>query len=154
MRRSPRSSAPTRSSATSRRSSWTGRKRRRGATTTASRRGALRRLERALELDPDHEKALWIGGFAAVQNGRTDIAAARWERLLAGQAPGSREAFIVTELLARIRDTGDAAPAARSGAAGSTGATEPADSGEPSDFSEPADSSENQRVREESRRSR
>ena len=104
--------------------------------------GALRRLERALELDPDHEKALWIGGFAAVQNGRTDIAAARWERLLAGQTPGSREAFIVTELLARIRDTGDAAPAARSGAAGSTGATEPADSGEPSDFSEPADSSE------------
>jgi len=61
---------------------------------------ALAHLDRALELDPDHEKALWLGGFAAAQNRRTDIAVARWERLLARQPPGSREASIVTEMLA------------------------------------------------------
>ena len=76
---------------------------------------ALGRLDRALELDPDHEKALWLGGFAAVQSGRADIAIARWERLLAIQPPDSREASIVSELLARVRSIGDAAPAARSG---------------------------------------
>ena len=82
---------------------------------------ALDRLDRALELDPDHEKALWLGGFAAAQNGRPDTAVARWERLLARQAPGSREESIVTELLARVRGAGDPPPAARSAAPGSTG---------------------------------
>ena len=67
---------------------------------------ALGRLERALEIDPDHEKALWLGGFAAAQDGRADIAVARWERLLAIQPPDSREAAIVSELLARIRGMG------------------------------------------------
>ena len=81
----------------------------------------LDRLDRALELDPDHEKALWLGGFAAAQNGRTDTAVARWERLLARQPPGSREESVVTELLARVRGAGDTTPAARSGAAGSAG---------------------------------
>ena len=85
---------------------------------------ALRRLDRALELDPDHEKALWLGGFAAAQNGRTDIAIARWERLLALQAAGSREESIVTELLAQLRGTGDTTPAASSDATESTQSTE------------------------------
>ncbi len=80
----------------------------------------LDRLDRALELDPDHEKALWLGGFAAAQNGRTGTAVARWERLLAHQPPGSREESVVTELLARVRSAGDTTPAARSGAAGPT----------------------------------
>ena len=82
---------------------------------------ALDRLDRALELDPDHEKALWLGGFAAAQNGRTDTAVARWERLLARQPPGSREASIVTEVLAQVRDTGNTTPAARSGTAEPSG---------------------------------
>ena len=82
---------------------------------------ALDRLDRALELDPDHEKALWLGGFAAAQNGRPDTAVARWERLLARQAPGSREESIVTELLARVRGAGDPPPAARSAAPGPAG---------------------------------
>ena len=85
-------------------------------------RSALARLDRALELDPDHEKALWLGGFAAIQNGRMDIATARWERLRARQPPGSREESIVAELLAQIRDTGDTAPAARTEATDSTAA--------------------------------
>ena len=85
---------------------------------------ALRRLDRALELDPDHEKALWLGGFAEAQNGRTDIAIARWERLLALQAAGSREESIVIELLAQLRGTGDTTPAASSDATESTESTE------------------------------
>lgn len=87
---------------------------------------AIGRLDRALELDPDHEKALWLGGFAAARSGRTDVAIARWERLLARQPPGSREESVVTELLARIRGTGATTPAARSEASESTGETEPA----------------------------
>ena len=90
---------------------------------------ALDRIDRALELDPDHEKALWLGGFAAAQNGRTDTAVARWERLLAGQPPGSREESIVTELLAQVRGTGNPSPAARSTAAESTGSAAGAESG-------------------------
>ena len=83
---------------------------------------ALERLDRALELDPDHEKALWLGGFAAAQNRRTGIAVARWERLLARQPSGSREASIVTEMLARVRGAGDSTPATGSEAAGSSAA--------------------------------
>ena len=87
---------------------------------------ALDHLDRALELDPDHEKALWLGGFAAAQNRRTDIAVARWERLLARQPPGSRAASIVTEMLAQIRSAGDATPAAGSNEAGPAAAAESA----------------------------
>ena len=78
---------------------------------------ALGRLERALELDPDHEKTLWLGGFAALQNGRTDTAIARWERLRAQQPPGSREESIVSELLAQVRGVQDVTPAAGAGSA-------------------------------------
>ena len=83
---------------------------------------ALDRLERALDLDPDHEKALWLGGFAAAQNGRADIAVERWERLHASQTPGSREESILAELLAQVRGAGGTTPAGR---------TEASESGEP-----------------------
>ena len=81
---------------------------------------ALGRLDRALELDPDHEKALWLGGFAAAQNARTDIAIARWERLRARQPAESREESIVTEMLAQLRGAADTTRAARSAATEST----------------------------------
>ena len=87
---------------------------------------ALDRLDRALDVDPDHEKALWLGGFAAAQNGRADIAIARWERLRARQPPGSREESVVAELLAQIRGTGATTSGARSEAPESTGKIEPA----------------------------
>ena len=79
---------------------------------------ALDRLERALAMDPDHEKALWLGGFAAAQSGRMDTAIERWERLRDRQEPGSREASIIAEMLARIRGETVAPPTARSGSAG------------------------------------
>ena len=84
---------------------------------------ALGRLERALALDPDHEKALWLGGFAAAQDGRADIAIARWERLLAIQPPDSREASIVSELLARVRGMGSETAAATGDTVSATPAT-------------------------------
>ncbi|MCY4221201.1 MAG: c-type cytochrome biogenesis protein CcmI [Thiotrichales bacterium] len=98
---------------------------------------AVDRLDLALELDPDHEKALWLGGFAAAQNRRVEIAIDRWERLLARQSPGSREASIVTEMLAQVRDAesrpadpGSAPPAPTAAPAvttGSAGGDESAD---------------------------
>ena len=89
---------------------------------------ALGRLDRAFELDPDHEKTLWLGGFAALQNGRTDTAIARWERLRAQQPPGSREESIVSELLAQVRGVQDVTPAAGAGSAESAESAKPAES--------------------------
>ena len=86
---------------------------------------ALGRLERALDLDPDHEKALWLGGFAAAQNGRADIAIERWERLHASLTPGSREESILAELLAQVRGADGTAPAGRTEASESTASGEP-----------------------------
>ena len=70
-----------------------------------------RRLERALELDPRHRKALWLAGFAALQNARPELAIERWETLLAQSEPGSEQARLVEALVARTREeTGAAAP--------------------------------------------
>ena len=78
---------------------------------------ALDRIDRAVELNPNHEKALWLGGFAAAQSGRMDTAIARWEQLRAQQEPGSREESVVAEVLARVRGESVTPPAARSGSA-------------------------------------
>ena len=109
---------------------------------------ALGRLDRALELDPGHQKALWLGGFAAVQHGRADVARVRWERLLARQPPESQEASLISDLLARVDDTAEGAPPARrtgpggasesAGPAVSTGLGSPAGSGEPAGPPAPA----------------
>ena len=87
---------------------------------------AIDRLERALVMDPNHEKALWLGGFAAAQSARMDIAIERWERLRDRQEPGSREASIIAEMLARIQGETVAPPTAGSGSAGPAEPSAPA----------------------------
>ena len=93
---------------------------------------ARRRLDRALELDPDHEKALWLGGFAEARIGSAQTAIARWERLLARQVPGSREASVVSEMIARVRGVEDAGAAA-------SGPVEPAAPAASASDTEPVD---------------
>jgi cytochrome c-type biogenesis protein CcmH len=50
-------------------------------------------LEKALELEPDNETALWLGGMAAQQAGKFQLAVDRWTRLipLLGQESGSQQ---------------------------------------------------------------
>ena len=106
---------------------------------------ALGRLDRALEIDPDHEKALWLGGFAAAQHGRAGVAIARWERLLARQPPGSPRAALTADLLARIRGAASAAVAPSAVRPEATGPAEPvgsagvAESGDPAGAGESAE---------------
>ena len=69
---------------------------------------ARRRLEKALELDPDHEKGLWLGGFAAAQRGNTEVALSRWRRLLEGETDAQRRRLI-EGLIAQVQG-GEAAP--------------------------------------------
>ena len=48
---------------------------------------AVAYLQRALVLDPNHQKALWLSGWAAWQKGSMDAAVDYWERLLAVLPP-------------------------------------------------------------------
>ncbi|MBT8439668.1 MAG: hypothetical protein KJO91_08070, partial [Gammaproteobacteria bacterium] len=50
-------------------------------------------LEKALELQPDNETALWLGGMAAQQAGKFQVAVDRWTRLipLLGDESGSQQ---------------------------------------------------------------
>ncbi|MDX1432977.1 MAG: c-type cytochrome biogenesis protein CcmI [Gammaproteobacteria bacterium] len=57
-------------------------------------------LERALELDPHHPKALWLGAFAARQRGEASLAASRWQALLDRQPPDSEAAELLRGLIA------------------------------------------------------
>lgn len=40
------------------------------------------RLEKALEMEPENTTALWLGGMAAQQNGKFQLAVDRWSKLL------------------------------------------------------------------------
>lgn len=54
-------------------------------------------LESALEIDPQQQKALWILGMAAAQNGDDEQAVATWEKLLDQLEPGSGPAQAVSQ---------------------------------------------------------
>lgn len=58
------------------------------------------RLERALELDPEYPKALWLGAFAAMQRGEAALAVRRWQSLLDRQAADSEAAQVLRDLIA------------------------------------------------------
>ena len=62
---------------------------------------ARQRIQRALELAPRHEKALWLGAFAAAQVGDIDDAVANWNTLLENESdPGRRQ--LIEGLIARV----------------------------------------------------
>ena len=66
-------------------------------------------LERALELDPEYPKALWLGAFAAMQRGEAALAVQRWQSLLDRQPADSEAAQILRGLIA---NSDEAEPAA------------------------------------------
>jgi cytochrome c-type biogenesis protein CcmH len=76
-------------------------------------------LERALELDPEYPKALWLGAFAAMQRGEAALAVRRWQSLLDRQPADSEPAQILRDLIANSAST-EAAPDAGVAAAPQT----------------------------------
>jgi len=78
-------------------------------------------LERALELEPEHAKGLWLAGFAALQAGQTETALARWRTLLERLPAGSEEARAVRDMLTRAGEAQGEAEAATPAEAPSAG---------------------------------
>lgn len=64
-------------------------------------------IRRALELDPNHKKSLWLAGTAAYNEGDYRGAAAYWNRLLQQMTPGSKEAQQVMNIIAEANDLAD-----------------------------------------------
>ena len=71
-------------------------------------------VEQALQLEPDHADALWLGAMAAIQAGHHPLALARLQRLLDQLEPGGPDARMVQnhmeQLQARLEPAHDAAP--------------------------------------------
>jgi cytochrome c-type biogenesis protein CcmH len=61
-------------------------------------------VKRALQLDPNHEKSLWLAGTQAYNQGDYPAAAAYWERLAKQMPPGSKESQQVMNIIAEARD--------------------------------------------------
>jgi cytochrome c-type biogenesis protein CcmH len=61
-------------------------------------------LERALTIDPDQQKGLWLLGIAAAQEGNDALAIQLWERLSAQLAPGSPTLDSVQQQIAQLRE--------------------------------------------------
>jgi cytochrome c-type biogenesis protein CcmH len=59
-------------------------------------------LARALELDPDNGKALYLAGYAALEAGDRETAARHWKRLLARLPADSEDAATVRQQLEEI----------------------------------------------------
>ena len=64
---------------------------------------ALALLERALSIDPAHQRGLWLSGIAALQDERWADAVSVWERLLTQLPPDSDVAESVREQIAQAR---------------------------------------------------
>jgi len=68
-------------------------------------------LRRALEMDPEQQKALWLLGIAASQDGDDALAVQYWQKLVGLTDPASPVAQSVQEQIDRARDRlGIAAP--------------------------------------------
>jgi len=67
-------------------------------------------IKRALQLDPNHGKSLWLAGTQAYNQGDYPAAVAYWERLLKQMTPGSKESQQVMNIIAEARDLGAGKP--------------------------------------------
>jgi cytochrome c-type biogenesis protein CcmH len=65
-------------------------------------------LDRALQLAPDDELALWYGGLAAYQRGEGEVTLTLWRKLLSRQDPSSEAAQAIGSQMARIEAELDA----------------------------------------------
>jgi len=77
-------------------------------------------VNRALKLDPNHEKSLWLAGTAAYNDGNYPGAIAYWNRLLKQMTPSSKESQQVMSIIAEAQDLANGktpAPAAQATAA-------------------------------------
>lgn len=72
---------------------------------------AMNYLSRALELDPGHQKALWLSGWASWQRDNPEVAVQRWERLLLALSPEEEgvRAMVENWLAEARRETGEPA---------------------------------------------
>jgi cytochrome c-type biogenesis protein CcmH len=77
-------------------------------------------LQRALRIDPTHQRALWLLGISDFQRGDYTGASAQWKTLLPLLQPGSRVAKAVKQELAEAEARGGAAPDAVPAPAGTT----------------------------------
>ncbi|HHM05493.1 MAG TPA: c-type cytochrome biogenesis protein CcmI [Gammaproteobacteria bacterium] len=80
----------------------------------------LQVVQRILELDPNHKKALWLAGTGAYDRGDYATALKYWERLQALAPPGSEEAQQVAGIVEEARSLlgQGAAPGVAAAAAG------------------------------------
>ena len=69
-----------------------------------------RLLNKALEMDPNNHKGMWLAGFAALQHQNTTRALELWNQLLAELPAGSTDAEMVADMIAEAGGTA-AAPA-------------------------------------------
>ncbi|HVF35061.1 MAG TPA: tetratricopeptide repeat protein [Candidatus Saccharimonadia bacterium] len=63
-------------------------------------------LGKALALEPEHQRGLWLSGIASLQDERYEDAVAVWDRLLAQLPPDSDVAESVREQIAQARARG------------------------------------------------
>jgi cytochrome c-type biogenesis protein CcmH len=73
-------------------------------------------IKRALENDPNFPRALWLAGFAALQEGGSAAAVGYWERILEQGGLGEEDARQIEQVIAQARGaplvTAETAPAA------------------------------------------
>jgi cytochrome c-type biogenesis protein CcmH len=68
-------------------------------------------FERALELAPDHPKALWYSGLAAYQTRNFDVARERWARLVALEPPPEVKSLLESKIAEIDAGSGSPMPA-------------------------------------------
>jgi cytochrome c-type biogenesis protein CcmH len=80
-------------------------------------------VKRALKLDPNHQKSLWLAGTADYNDGDYPGAVSYWNRLLKQMTPGSKEYQQVASIIGEAQDLADGktpAPVAQATAAESS----------------------------------